>query len=234
MEPNFRRRTIPRLRPGDPITAEWLNRIVDALNDAQALHTLAPRGGGAAALPAEGEDAGFPFQITAEFINEKGSDRRRCIIQIKDGDFCWPYGNYGYTIYGKHEIEDARSYVGTRLWVVLIYFKKAKINTFLTDGEGDEGEEEYNVRYGLSYLFPFDLSRYYFEFMDNDEKKERIDLKLGNYPSVDGEEIEVPVIIGYVDFVAEGGQLKANIEQRLSSDLVVGNTYYNAPPTLQG
>lgn len=222
MEPNFRRRTIPRLRPGDPVSADWLNRIVDALNDAQSLRTLAPRGGGDAVALDEEAESDFPFKITADLKESDGV--WSCDLRVAGGDVIDFYGVRAGLTGKKTTVADVAAQAGEGpIWCGISAEYVAKVWSYWTDWEGSTVFFQ-----SFDYLSPADQPKWVLEFLDDDQKRARVDDMLGKFPSTHMMPVGVFFVVGRIDFALNGGNAEVRIEQRLSSDFRLVEGIYNA------
>ena len=222
MEPNFRRRTIPRLRPGDPVSADWLNSIVDALNDAQSLRTLAPRGGGDSVALDEEAESDFPFKITAELKDSDGV--WSCDLRVAGGDVIDFYGVRAGLTEKRSTVADVAAQTGEGpIWCGISAQFVAAVWSYWTDWEGSPVFFQ-----SFDYLSPADQPKWVLEFLQDDQKRALVDDMLGKFPSVHMMPVQVFFVVGRIDFALNGGNAEVRIEQRLSSDFRMVPGVYNA------
>lgn len=222
MEPNFRRRTIPRLRPGDPVSADWLNRIVDALNDAQSLRTLAPRGGGDSVALDEESESDFPFKITAELKERDGV--WSCGLHVAGGDVIDFYGVRAGLTGKRATVADVAAQAGAGpLWCLITAQFVAEVWS-----EWNEWQDSPVFFQSFDFLVPADQPRWVLEFLQDDQKRALVDDMLGKFPFVHMMPVPVGFVVGRVDFEVNGSAVQAIVEQRLSSDFRLVEGVYNA------
>ena len=222
MEPNFRRRTIPRLRPGDPVSADWLNSIVDALNDAQSLRTLAPRGGEDGVSLEEEADGDFPFKISADLKNQDGL--WSCSLRVAGGDVLDFLGVRAGLTARTMEVADVAAQAGEGpLWCGIYADYVANVRS-----HWNEWQDSPILFRDFDRLEPADQPYWGLEFLDDEQKRKLVDDQLGKgFPFV---RMTVPVfvVVGRIDFALNGGNAEVRIEQRLSSDYRMIPGVYNA------
>lgn len=222
MEPNFRRRTIPRLRPGDPVSADWLNRIVDALNDAQSLRTLAPRGDGDGVSLDEEADGDFPFKISAKLKNQDGL--WSCSLRVAGGDVIDFYGVRAGLTGKRSTVADVAAQAGEGpIWCGISAEYVANVTS-----HWNEWQDIPVLFSSFDRLEPAGQPKWVLEFLQDDQKRMRVDDMLGKFPFVHMMPVVVFFVVGRIDFALNGGNAEVRIEQRLSSDYRMIPGVYNA------